>query len=60
METIGDKYMTASGVPDRTSNNPTIMCSLALDMHDAAQSVLINNKEPIKVNIENIYIRISI
>ena len=52
--------MTASGVPDRTSNNPTIMCSLALDMHDAAQSVLINNKEPIKVNIENIYIRISI
>ena len=41
--------MTASGVPDRTSNNPTIMCSLALDMHDAAQSVLINNKEPIKV-----------
>ncbi|XP_066923235.1 guanylate cyclase soluble subunit beta-1-like [Clytia hemisphaerica] len=48
VETIGDKYMTASGVPDRTINNPTIMCSLALDMHDASQEVTMDGK-PVEV-----------
>ena len=41
--------MTASGVPDKTNNNPMIMCNLALDMYDQVQEVKIDGK-PIQVS----------
>lgn len=48
VETVGDKYMTASGLPERVSAHPYAMCSLALHMHDAAKEVFVNGK-PISV-----------
>lgn len=39
METVGDKYMTASGLPERCSNHAQLICSLALDMMEASEDV---------------------
>lgn len=41
--------MTASGLPERVANHPYVICTLALDMFDAAREVFINGK-PISVS----------
>ncbi|XP_057314903.1 guanylate cyclase soluble subunit beta-1-like isoform X2 [Hydractinia symbiolongicarpus] len=45
VETVGDKYMTASGLPERCLNHPQVICTLALDMLDATREVKINGKD---------------
>ena len=37
--------MTASGLPERVSNHAYVICTLALDMYDAAQEVTIKGKK---------------
>jgi len=44
VETIGDKYMTASGLPVRCSNHAQVICTLALDMMDAANELSVKGK----------------
>lgn len=49
---MGDTYMTASGLPERVSNHAYVMCTLALDMQDAAKEVTIKGK---KIMVRYIY-----
>ena len=38
METVGDKYMVVSGVPEPLEDHARCICQLALDMQDAAEA----------------------
>ncbi|XP_065668357.1 guanylate cyclase soluble subunit beta-1 isoform X3 [Hydra vulgaris] len=44
VETVGDKYMTASGLPEKCSNHPQVICTLALDMLDVSKEIRIKEK----------------
>ena len=37
METVGDKYMVVSGVPEPLEDHARCICQLALDMKEAAE-----------------------
>ena len=37
VETVGDKYMVVSGVPDPLDDHARCICQLALDMKEAAE-----------------------
>lgn len=39
METVGDKYMAVSGLPDHCENHAKCIARLALDMMDMAKNV---------------------
>lgn len=44
VETVGDKYMAASGLPERCSNHAQVICSLTLDMADLMKNKRVKNK----------------
>ncbi|CAO1395465.1 unnamed protein product [Diamesa serratosioi] len=50
VETVGDKYMAVSGLPDACENHAVCMARLALDMMDMADNVKMG-EEPISVTI---------
>ncbi|KAL7028069.1 hypothetical protein ACKWTF_005710 [Chironomus riparius] len=50
VETVGDKYMAVSGLPDECENHAVSIARLALDMIDKADSVKMGN-QPIQVTI---------
>jgi hypothetical protein len=39
VETVGDKYMAVSGLPDACENHARVIAKLALDMMDMAKNV---------------------
>lgn len=49
VETVGDKYMAVSGLPDECENHAVSIARLALDMIDKADSVKMGN-QPIVSN----------
>lgn len=50
METVGDKYMAVSGLPNVCDNHAVSIAKLALDMIDKADSVMMGDR-PIVSNI---------
>ncbi|KAG5681351.1 hypothetical protein PVAND_010795 [Polypedilum vanderplanki] len=50
VETVGDKYMAVSGLPDECENHAVSIARLALDMIDKAVSVKMGN-QPIQVTV---------
>lgn len=44
VETVGDKYMAVSGLPDECENHAVSIARLALDMIEKADSVKMGNK----------------
>ena len=44
VETVGDKYMAVSGLPDECDNHAVSIARLALDMIDKAVSVKMGNQ----------------
>ena len=50
VETVGDKYMAVSGLPDACENHAVCMARLALDMMDMADNVKMG-EEPIVIKV---------
>ncbi|XP_055716152.1 guanylate cyclase soluble subunit beta-1 [Phlebotomus papatasi] len=50
VETVGDKYMAVSGLPDPCENHAKCISNLALDMMDMAKNVMMGS-QPVKVTI---------
>lgn len=46
VETVGDKYMAVSGLPDECENHAVCIARLALDMNEMAEAVKMGN-EPV-------------
>lgn len=46
VETVGDKYMAVSGLPDNCENHAVCIARLALDMNEMAESVKMD-EEPV-------------
>lgn len=46
VETVGDKYMAVSGLPDACENHAKCIAKLALDIMDMAKNVKMNG-EPV-------------
>lgn len=44
VETVGDKYMAVSGLPDICENHAVSIARLALDMIDKADSVMMGDR----------------
>ena len=51
VETVGDKYMASSGVPEKCDDHARQICNLALDMMKASTTMQIEGKE-VKVGIK--------
>lgn len=49
METVGDKYMTVSGLPEPCMHHARSICHLALDMMEIAGQVQVDG-EPVQVS----------
>jgi Adenylate and Guanylate cyclase catalytic domain len=49
VETVGDKYMAVSGLPDICENHAVSIARLALDMIDKADSVLMGDQPVVSV-----------
>lgn len=49
METVGDKYMTVSGLPEPCIHHARSICHLALDMMEIAGQVQVDG-EPVQVS----------
>lgn len=43
VETVGDKYMTVSGLPETCDNHAKCIARLALDVMDVAQNVMMGS-----------------
>lgn len=43
VETVGDKYMTVSGLPETCDNHAKCIARLALDLMDVAQNVMMGS-----------------
>ncbi|XP_051784123.1 guanylate cyclase soluble subunit beta-1 isoform X2 [Erpetoichthys calabaricus] len=50
VETVGDKYMTVSGLPEPCVHHAQSICHLALDMMEIAGQVKVDN-EPVQITI---------
>ncbi|CAH0386757.1 unnamed protein product, partial [Bemisia tabaci] len=50
VETVGDKYMAVSGLPEPCNEHARCIARLALDMMDLTREVIING-EPVKITI---------
>lgn len=50
VETVGDKYMTVSGIPEPCVHHARSICDLALDMMEIAGQVQVDG-EPVQVII---------
>lgn len=48
VETVGDKYMTVSGLPEPCTHHAKSICHLALDMMEIAGQVKVD-EEPVQV-----------
>lgn len=48
VETVGDKYMTVSGLPEPCTHHAKSICHLALDMMEIAEQVKVDD-EPVQV-----------
>lgn len=48
VETVGDKYMTVSGLPEPCTHHAKSICHLALDMLEIAGQVKVD-EEPVQV-----------
>lgn len=48
VETVGDKYMTVSGLPEPCTHHAQSICHLALDMMEIAGQVKVD-EEPVQV-----------
>lgn len=48
METVGDKYMTVSGLPEPCTHHAKSICHLALDMMEIAGQVKVD-EDPVQV-----------
>lgn len=69
VETVGDKYMTVSGLPEPCTHHAKSICHLALDMMEIAGQVKVDD-EPVQVwhkkiqkltlNIENYCVHCSV
>lgn len=57
METVGDKYMAVSGLPEACENHAKWIAKLALDMMDMAKCVQMGT-EPVVSQIEIAMIRL--
>lgn len=43
VETVGDKYMTVSGLPETCDNHAKCIARLALDLMDVAQNIMMGS-----------------
>lgn len=50
VETVGDKYMAVSGIPDPCATHAKNMARLALDMMDRSQSVHFDGEQVVSYN----------
>lgn len=50
VETVGDKYMTVSGLPEPCTHHAKSICHLALDMMEIAGQVKVDD-EPVQITI---------
>ncbi|XP_055681218.1 guanylate cyclase soluble subunit beta-1 [Lutzomyia longipalpis] len=50
VETVGDKYMAVSGLPDPCENHAKCISNLALDMMDMAKNVMMGS-QPVRITI---------
>lgn len=55
METVGDKYMTVSGLPEPCTHHAKSICHLALDMMEIAGQVKVD-EDPVQVITQNIFL----
>jgi len=53
VETVGDKYMTVSGLPEPCTHHAKSICHLALDMMEIAGQVKVD-EDPVQVITQNI------
>ncbi|XP_017771303.1 PREDICTED: guanylate cyclase soluble subunit beta-1-like [Nicrophorus vespilloides] len=51
VETVGDKYMAVSGLPEPCTTHARDMARLALDMMDLGRDVLVDGGEPVRITI---------
>lgn len=51
VETVGDKYMAVSGLPDICENHAVSIARLALDMIDKADSVMMGDQPVVSIYI---------
>lgn len=49
METVGDKYMLAGGLPEKSQTHAKNIALVALDMIDLAREILIDG-DPVRVS----------
>ena len=54
VETVGDKYMAVSGLPERNTRHARSLCQVALDMIESVNEVK-HRGEKIKVNNDILY-----
>lgn len=45
VETVGDKYMAVSGLPETCDHHARCICNLALDMMDKAEGVIVDGQK---------------
>jgi guanylate cyclase soluble subunit beta len=50
VETVGDKYMAVSGLPDICENHAVSIARLALDMIDKADSVMMGDQPVVSIH----------
>jgi len=51
VETVGDKYMAVSGLPDHCEDHAKCMARVALDMMDMAKNVKMGSNPVVSVEI---------
>lgn len=55
VETVGDKYMTVSGLPETCDNHAKCIARLALDLMDVAQNVLMGSAPVVSLTFLTFY-----
>lgn len=53
VETVGDKYMTVSGLPEPCTHHAKSICHLALDMMEIAGQVKVD-EDPVQVSTQSL------
>lgn len=55
METVGDKYMAVSGLPEACENHAKWIAKLSLDMMDMAKNVKMGSEPVVRINCDLIW-----